>query len=155
MPVLIALALFIREMWRRFRERADDTRTYWLRAGAVTGLCAIAVQELSDFTLQMPGAAYAVFSSHAEGKSGGGPDSSEEVAAVYLGRWSPITIEKLPDGLRNTPITPCRFVPYVGPMISEREATRAENWVREAVAAGARLVEGGRRDGGWDRADSH
>ena len=56
-PVLIALALFIREVWRRFREAADDTRTYWLRAGAVTGLCAIAVQELSDFTLQMPGAA--------------------------------------------------------------------------------------------------
>lgn len=55
-PIVIALALFIREVWRRFRERADDTRTYWLRAGAVTGLCAIAVQELSDFTLQMPGA---------------------------------------------------------------------------------------------------
>jgi succinate-semialdehyde dehydrogenase/glutarate-semialdehyde dehydrogenase len=35
----------------------------------------------------------------------------------------------------------------VGPMISEREAIRAENWVREAVSAGARLVEGGRRDG--------
>ena len=35
----------------------------------------------------------------------------------------------------------------VGPMISEREAVRAESWVREAVAAGARLVEGGRREG--------
>ena len=34
----------------------------------------------------------------------------------------------------------------VGPMISEREAARAENWVREAVVAGARLVEGGRRE---------
>ena len=56
-PILIALALFSREVWLRFRERADDTRTYWLRAGAVTGLCAIAIQELSDFTLQMPGAA--------------------------------------------------------------------------------------------------
>lgn len=55
-PVLIALALFIREVWRRFRERNDDMRTYWIRAGAVTGLCAIAMQELSDFTLQMPGA---------------------------------------------------------------------------------------------------
>jgi len=32
-------------------------------------------------------------------------------------------------------------------MISEREAARAESWVHEAVAAGARLVEGGRRDG--------
>jgi acyl-CoA reductase-like NAD-dependent aldehyde dehydrogenase len=35
----------------------------------------------------------------------------------------------------------------VGPMISEREAARAERWVREAVAGGARLVEGGRREG--------
>ena len=35
----------------------------------------------------------------------------------------------------------------VGPMISEREATRAEGWVREAVAGGARLLEGGRREG--------
>ena len=32
-------------------------------------------------------------------------------------------------------------------MISEREAIRAESWVRDAVAAGATLVHGGRRDG--------
>jgi succinate-semialdehyde dehydrogenase/glutarate-semialdehyde dehydrogenase len=35
----------------------------------------------------------------------------------------------------------------VGPMISEREAMRAEAWVDDAVAAGARLLVGGRRDG--------
>ncbi|HET7694962.1 MAG TPA: aldehyde dehydrogenase family protein [Vicinamibacterales bacterium] len=35
----------------------------------------------------------------------------------------------------------------VGPMISEREAARAESWVREAVAAGATMVHGGRREG--------
>jgi succinate-semialdehyde dehydrogenase/glutarate-semialdehyde dehydrogenase len=35
----------------------------------------------------------------------------------------------------------------VGPMISEGEAARAEGWVRDAIAKGARLVEGGRRDG--------
>ena len=56
-PVLITLVLFVREVRRRFREGADDTATYWLRAGAVTGLCAIAVQESVEFTLQMPGAA--------------------------------------------------------------------------------------------------
>ncbi|MBI4519635.1 MAG: hypothetical protein HY701_02265 [Gemmatimonadetes bacterium] len=56
-PILLAAVLFVREVWRRFREAADDSRTYWLRAGAVTGLCAIAFQELFDFTLQMPGAA--------------------------------------------------------------------------------------------------
>ena len=35
----------------------------------------------------------------------------------------------------------------VGPMISEQEATRAETWVRDAVAAGATLVHGGTRQG--------
>lgn len=36
---------------------------------------------------------------------------------------------------------------FVGPMIDEREAVRAEAWVREAVAAGAKLVLGGERRG--------
>jgi acyl-CoA reductase-like NAD-dependent aldehyde dehydrogenase len=35
----------------------------------------------------------------------------------------------------------------VGPMVSDEAAERAEAWVREAVAEGARLVEGGRREG--------
>ena len=35
----------------------------------------------------------------------------------------------------------------VGPMISEAAAVRAESWVRDAVAAGATLLHGGRRDG--------
>jgi acyl-CoA reductase-like NAD-dependent aldehyde dehydrogenase len=35
----------------------------------------------------------------------------------------------------------------VGPMISEREAARAEAWVREAVSGGATLVHGGTREG--------
>jgi succinate-semialdehyde dehydrogenase/glutarate-semialdehyde dehydrogenase len=35
----------------------------------------------------------------------------------------------------------------VGPMISEREAERAESWIRDAVEEGARVVEGGQRDG--------
>jgi O-antigen ligase len=56
-PAFLTLLLFIREIWLRFREGADDMTTYWLRAGAVTGLCAIAMQEVTDFTLQMPGAA--------------------------------------------------------------------------------------------------
>ena len=33
----------------------------------------------------------------------------------------------------------------IGPMISERDAIRAESWVQEAVAQGARLLLGGRR----------
>jgi acyl-CoA reductase-like NAD-dependent aldehyde dehydrogenase len=35
----------------------------------------------------------------------------------------------------------------LGPMISDEEAVRAETWVAEAVAAGARLVSGGQRRG--------
>jgi succinate-semialdehyde dehydrogenase/glutarate-semialdehyde dehydrogenase len=35
----------------------------------------------------------------------------------------------------------------VGPMISEKEAVRAQSWVDEALNAGARLVAGGRREG--------
>jgi len=35
----------------------------------------------------------------------------------------------------------------VGPMIREKEAIRVDEWVRDAVASGARLVTGGRRQG--------
>lgn len=35
----------------------------------------------------------------------------------------------------------------VGPMISEKEAARAEAWVTEAIAQGARLITGGKREG--------
>jgi len=35
----------------------------------------------------------------------------------------------------------------VGPMVREKEAVRVEEWVREAVAGGARIVTGGKRDG--------
>jgi len=35
----------------------------------------------------------------------------------------------------------------VGPMIDEREARRAEEWIREAVAQGARVACGGKREG--------
>jgi succinate-semialdehyde dehydrogenase/glutarate-semialdehyde dehydrogenase len=35
----------------------------------------------------------------------------------------------------------------IGPMISEREAMRAESWVREAIEGSARLLEGGKRLG--------
>jgi acyl-CoA reductase-like NAD-dependent aldehyde dehydrogenase len=35
----------------------------------------------------------------------------------------------------------------VGPMIKEKEAVRVEEWVKEAVASGARVTTGGRRQG--------
>lgn len=53
-PLLIVVAFFVREVARRFAERQDDARTYWMRAGAVAGLGAIALQEIVDFSLQIP-----------------------------------------------------------------------------------------------------
>lgn len=35
----------------------------------------------------------------------------------------------------------------IGPMISQAHAIRAESWIEEAVAAGARVLTGGRREG--------
>jgi glyceraldehyde-3-phosphate dehydrogenase (NADP+) len=35
----------------------------------------------------------------------------------------------------------------MGPMVREKEAVRVDEWVREAVSAGARLVTGGERSG--------
>jgi acyl-CoA reductase-like NAD-dependent aldehyde dehydrogenase len=35
----------------------------------------------------------------------------------------------------------------VGPMVREKDAVRVDDWIREAVSAGARLVTGGRRSG--------
>ncbi len=35
----------------------------------------------------------------------------------------------------------------IGPMISEKEAVRAESWIQDAIAAGAKVLVGGRRKG--------
>lgn len=50
---------------------------------------------------------------------------------------------KLRVGSKKDPLTD------VGPLISEREARRVEEWVDEAVAGGARAVAGGRREGSY------
>jgi O-antigen ligase len=57
LPVLLSMALLVREIRRRFSESRDDVTRQWVRIGAVVGLIAIALQEMTDFTLQMPGAA--------------------------------------------------------------------------------------------------
>lgn len=57
LPIAIAIFFFVREVRRRFRARVEDTQTYWLRAGAVTGLIASALQEVVEFSLQNAGTA--------------------------------------------------------------------------------------------------
>jgi O-antigen ligase len=54
-PILILIVLFVREVRNRFRAQTDDSRTYWIRVGAVTGLLAVALQDMVEFSLQMPG----------------------------------------------------------------------------------------------------
>jgi O-antigen ligase len=54
-PALLLIGVAAYQAWRRFRERADTVTTFWLRAGAVAGLLAIALQEAVEFSLQMPG----------------------------------------------------------------------------------------------------
>jgi len=48
---IVALAVAIR---RRFAQEVSTT-AYWIRAGAVTGIWAMALQETVEFSLQMPG----------------------------------------------------------------------------------------------------
>jgi len=55
-PAACAIALLISAVRRRFADDRDASATaYWLRVGASAGLVAIALQEMLDFSLQMPG----------------------------------------------------------------------------------------------------
>jgi putative inorganic carbon (HCO3(-)) transporter len=54
-PLVLLLCAFVLEVRSRFRSGKDDDSTYWLRVGAVTGIIAIGLQELVDFSLQLPG----------------------------------------------------------------------------------------------------
>lgn len=56
-PVVMTMWLLAREARLRFKEDRDDTTTYWLRVGATAGLAAIALQEVVEFSLQIPGIA--------------------------------------------------------------------------------------------------
>jgi O-antigen ligase len=84
-PILIALTLFVREIRSRFRESPRSGESYWLRAGAATGLIAIALQSLVEFSLQMPGSA-ALFAA---------------LSAVALHRQPP-AVTRTADGKRPT-----------------------------------------------------
>jgi len=53
-PALLVILVLAWTVRRRFREVASDTTDYWIRVGAVTGIVAIALQEVADFSLQIP-----------------------------------------------------------------------------------------------------
>jgi len=54
LPVIACLAVFVRNVSRTMYDRRGSM-AWWLRAGAVTSLLAIACQETVEFSLQMPG----------------------------------------------------------------------------------------------------
>jgi O-antigen ligase len=53
-PALATIVMFAREARRRFA-REPIGSGYWIRLGAVTGILAIALQSVVDFSLQIPG----------------------------------------------------------------------------------------------------
>jgi O-antigen ligase len=95
LPALVCVTLFVRDVVRRMGDERGTT-AWWLRAGAVTSLIAIALQESVDFSLQMPGNA-ALFAA---------------VCAIALHRPPPTT--------RRTPSSPLRLVPQDGWSAGER-----------------------------------
>ncbi len=55
-PVLIVIGFFVRAAARRLKQPQDEM-TWWIRLGAVAGICGMAVQEVTEFSLQIPGVA--------------------------------------------------------------------------------------------------
>jgi O-antigen ligase len=55
-PVLLLIVAIAREAVQRLRQPQDEM-TWWIRMGAVAGICGMAVQELTEFSLQIPGVA--------------------------------------------------------------------------------------------------
>jgi O-antigen ligase len=53
-PVLITLVAFVGAVHRRFALEPVGS-AYWIRLGAVTGIVAVALQSVVDFSLQIPG----------------------------------------------------------------------------------------------------
>jgi O-antigen ligase len=54
LPALACVGMLLWNVWRRMSDERGSM-AWWLRAGAVTSLLAIACQETVDFSLQMPG----------------------------------------------------------------------------------------------------
>jgi O-antigen ligase len=53
-PAAAAMILLVRAIRRNLRAARAESRGYWIRAGAVIGLLAAAIQEVFEFSLQIP-----------------------------------------------------------------------------------------------------
>ncbi len=54
LPAAVAVVLLTRAIRRNLRAARGEARGYWIRAGAAVGLLAMAVQEVFEFSLQIP-----------------------------------------------------------------------------------------------------
>jgi O-antigen ligase len=54
-PALLVIVAAAHTIRRRFGELPEESSEYWIRMGAVTGVLAVALQEVGEFSLQMPG----------------------------------------------------------------------------------------------------
>jgi O-antigen ligase len=77
------IALFLREVKRGLADSVAGSMDYWVRVGAVAGCAAIGLQELGEFSLQIPGnaALFVVLCSLAVHGSSRRPKSSHTSAA--------------------------------------------------------------------------
>ncbi len=66
----------------------------------------------------------------------------EEIADQFIGKLTEST-QKLKMG------NPLEKDTFIGPMISDKEARRVKSWIDQAIAAGARILCGGGRDGSF------
>jgi O-antigen ligase len=93
-PALVLLAVFVREVRRRFRTPSASPTSYWLRMGAVAGLLAIALQEGWEFILQTPanGVLFAILCAIAlhrpDEALGAGPAADDVAAVSKVSAWS-------------------------------------------------------------------
>jgi hypothetical protein len=53
-PAMVAAVLLARAVRRNLRAARRESRGYWIRAGAVIGMVAVAIQEVAEFSLQIP-----------------------------------------------------------------------------------------------------
>jgi O-antigen ligase len=82
-PLVAAVVMFATTVRRQFFSSADWT--YWIRLGAVTGILAVAVQSIVEFSLQMPGnatffAVLCAFAIHRRGSPPPAPGTSPSAA---------------------------------------------------------------------------
>jgi O-antigen ligase len=55
-PALLVAAMLASIAFRRLRLEMSET-AWWIRMGAIAGICGLALQEITDFSLQIPGVA--------------------------------------------------------------------------------------------------